>query len=250
MLESVELPQQVKVTHHDGTVENKEINWDVSPLNLNQHGEYVLNGTVSNTTLNATIKVVVLKEYPEQVTLGNSQVDLKEGHTQQLTATLSPSAVAKKNVTWTSNNNAVATVDENGLVTAVTEGEAVITVTTENGKTASTTITVSNKPNLRTNVYASVLINDLAKSVSISFYNLDSQKVTVEKVEIYEQNRLYSTYNKSALEASGISTEIDPMTQFGMSIQSKLGIWKDNSYVKFYIKSSENSKVYEYIDYL
>lgn len=78
------------------------------------------------------------------VTLNKSAAALTVGNSERLTATVSPSSAANKNVTWTSQNPAVATVDAGGTVTAVSAGTAVITVTTvDGGKTASCTVTVS-----------------------------------------------------------------------------------------------------------
>ncbi len=66
-----------------------------------------------------------------------------KGETAKLTATVAPKNADNKNVTWSSDKTSVATVDENGTVTAVANGTAVITVTTEDGaKTATATITV------------------------------------------------------------------------------------------------------------
>ncbi|GAB1856093.1 hypothetical protein MHTCC0001_09280 [Flavobacteriaceae bacterium MHTCC 0001] len=53
--------------------------------------------------------------------------------TKQLTATVSPETALNKNVTWSSDNESVATVDANGLVTATGNGNAKITVTSEDG---------------------------------------------------------------------------------------------------------------------
>ena len=66
------------------------------------------------------------------VTLNYSEISLLTGGTAQLQATVSESAT-NKNVTWTSSNIAVATVDETGKVTAVSAGEAVITATAADG---------------------------------------------------------------------------------------------------------------------
>ena len=44
-----------------------------------------------------------------------------------------PLNATNKNVTWNSSDDAVATVDENGLITAISSGDAIITVTTEDG---------------------------------------------------------------------------------------------------------------------
>ncbi|NLU47396.1 MAG: Ig-like domain-containing protein, partial [Syntrophomonadaceae bacterium] len=48
-------------------------------------------------------------------------------------ATVSPSNAANKKVFWTSDNEEVATVDEDGRVTALAVGNATITATTEDG---------------------------------------------------------------------------------------------------------------------
>ena len=64
-------------------------------------------------------------------------------NTETLTATVSPKNAANKKVTWKSSDAAVATVDANGKVTGVKAGEAIITVTTDDGgKTATCKVTV------------------------------------------------------------------------------------------------------------
>ena len=74
----------------------------------------------------------------------DSKTLTKKGETVQLTATVTPDNAANKKVTWTSSDSKVATVDENGLVTAVANGTAIITVTTEDGgETATAEITVN-----------------------------------------------------------------------------------------------------------
>jgi|GEM_PF-614699 len=77
------------------------------------------------------------------VTLNMETLTLTEGDTETLVATINPDDADNQNVSWESSNEAVATVSANGLVTAVAEGNAVITVTTEDGgKTATCTVTV------------------------------------------------------------------------------------------------------------
>lgn len=64
-------------------------------------------------------------------------------NTATLTATVFPSDATNKTVTWASGNTSVAAVDQNGNVTAVGNGTAVITVTTtDGGYTASCTVKV------------------------------------------------------------------------------------------------------------
>ena len=68
---------------------------------------------------------------------------LAPDETSQLTATVLPEDATDKEIAWSSSNDAVATVDRNGLVTAVSEGTATITATASNGLTAACTVTVA-----------------------------------------------------------------------------------------------------------
>ena len=70
------------------------------------------------------------------VTLDTTLMTLVEGDSQVLTATISPSNAENQKVIWSSSNSSVATVKE-GVVTAVKPGNAIITVTSDDGgKTA------------------------------------------------------------------------------------------------------------------
>ena len=80
------------------------------------------------------------------VTLDKQTMNLTAGSTGSLTATINPANAANNSLTWTSDNTAVATVNENGVVTAVAEGTVKITVKTADGeKTAVCTVTVTAK---------------------------------------------------------------------------------------------------------
>ena len=83
------------------------------------------------------------------VTLSHSELTVDRNATAQLTAAVEPANAANQKVTWRSGAPAVATVDRSGLVTGVTEGTALITVTTDDGAyMAKCTVTVTdvNKP--------------------------------------------------------------------------------------------------------
>lgn len=76
------------------------------------------------------------KVVPRKVTSVNIEQDNIEvgiGNTSQLTAVVSPADAYNKSVTWKSEDENIAKVDENGIVTGVSEGEVKITVTTKDG---------------------------------------------------------------------------------------------------------------------
>ena len=78
------------------------------------------------------------------ITLDKTELSLYTGDSETLTATIEPDNATNQNVTWSSSDETIATVDNNGTVTAVGAGEATITVTTENGcKTATCIVTVT-----------------------------------------------------------------------------------------------------------
>ena len=88
---------------------------------------------------------------PEGITLSETQVILEKGSTKTLTAAITPTNATNKNVTWTSSNYNIVTVNEQGTITAVGVGEATITATTANGKTATCKVIVqeSRAPELK-----------------------------------------------------------------------------------------------------
>jgi len=63
------------------------------------------------------------------VELDHSAIVLSVGETAKLTATVQPENASNKALGWTSSNDGIATVDKNGLVTAVAVGKVTITVT-------------------------------------------------------------------------------------------------------------------------
>ena len=75
------------------------------------------------------------------VTLDQTTATIIEKQTLQLTATVTPDHATSKTVTWSTSNDKVATVDENGLVTTIADGQVIITAATGD-KTAECVVTV------------------------------------------------------------------------------------------------------------
>ena len=81
---------------------------------------------------------------PVSISLNKDSLNLviNNNPTEKLEATISPSN-AETQITWKSSNDTVATVSQDGLVTAKSEGKAIITATTDNGKVANCQVTVT-----------------------------------------------------------------------------------------------------------
>ena len=111
-------------------------------------GEAVVTVTTEDGGKTASCKVTVKAKAVNvtEVTLDKTELTLTEGETETLTATVKPDKADNRKVTWSSDKTEVATVDSDGKVTAVKPGEAVVTVTTEDGgKTATCKVTVKAK---------------------------------------------------------------------------------------------------------
>ena len=107
--------------------------------------ELTVSLPVGNNTmiLSSTINVINSNIPITRVTLNKQETTLVKGASETLKATINPSDTTdSKALTWTTSNSKVATVDSNGKVTGISEGEATITVRTSNGKTASCKVTV------------------------------------------------------------------------------------------------------------
>lgn len=104
----------------------------------------------------------------ESLTLNNSELTLNEGETYQLTYTVLPETADAPTVEWTSSNPEIATVDENGKVTAIALGSATITVKTTDGIDIASTcnVTVQESPNTDITTIDDVIYVDHAKALT------------------------------------------------------------------------------------
>ncbi len=72
----------------------------------------------------------------QSVTIDKTSVALKPGNTVQLNASISPENATDPGIFWSSSDKTVATVDENGMVTAVKEGSCAIVAAADHKRTA------------------------------------------------------------------------------------------------------------------
>ena len=93
----------------------------------------------------ATCRVTVSPVNVTSVRLNKASSVLSVGETEKLTPTIAPANATNKNVTWSSDNTSVATVDSGGNIKGISNGVATITVrTVDGGKAATCKITITN----------------------------------------------------------------------------------------------------------
>lgn len=106
-------------------------------------GDNILNVSAIGSDLEITVEFSKISVNVTGITLNQTTMTLVTGDTGTLTATIAPADATNKDVVWSSDNSAVATVDSTGKVTAVAAGTATITVlTVDGGKTVTCVVYV------------------------------------------------------------------------------------------------------------
>lgn len=152
------------------------------------------------------------------VTISTASTTINVGATKTLVATVLPISATDKAVTWSSNNTSIATVSNEGVVTAVASGECTITVTThDGGYTASCDVTVVVP-------VATTLVIEGAPSISAETcgYNAiadNSEDVTTYATWSITNGSQYATINSS----TGIITILNGSNESSVTIQAIYG---------------------------
>ncbi|WP_462384614.1 Ig-like domain-containing protein [Intestinibacillus massiliensis] len=138
------------------------------------------------------------------VTLTPTTLSLVEGNSEQLTATVAPTNASNPKVSWTSSDANIATVDANGKVTAVKNGNATITVkTNDGGKTAQCTVTVKSETDIVTKISLS------ASSLSLEKGETNTLTATVQATGNADKTVTWSSSDeKIATVAGGVVSAV------------------------------------------
>ena len=116
-----------------------------------------------------------------------------------------PENATNKSVTWSSSNNNVATVDNNGLVTAISEGSATIEVETEDGKLKDIVeVIVSPTTSVETaNINIKIYPNPIENRLVIETGDILKYEVVLSDIS---GNILYSEFDKNEIDFSIFSS--------------------------------------------
>ncbi len=154
-------------------VPNKTVTWSCAPSSVATVDE---NGRVTavasgaalvtatmvdgGSSVSCVVNVEAQSTFSGTISLNKSSLTLTEGASETLAVTITPDDTPNKAVTWASTPSSVATVDDDGNVTAVKAGTALVTATmVDGGKSASCVVTV-NAPD--TTEYAIIVQNGKA----------------------------------------------------------------------------------------
>ena len=136
------------------------------------------------------------------VTLDTSSAHIHVDTSEQLTTRILPDSATNKNVTWSSSNTGVATVNASGLVTAISPGIATISVRTEDGgHTATCEVTVPSVPSIRLNRGATFILTGETEQLAVIATPADA-----------DINLIWESHDTSVatVNASGLVTGVSP----------------------------------------
>ena len=157
---------------------------------------------------------------PKTITLSASSLFLTKGKSAQLSATVAPASAVDKRITWESDNEAVATVTQTGLVKAVGKGKCNITVRSVDGYAETTCpVTVSvlvesisaedmTLVKGQKAILTVFVLPDEANDKSYKVTSSDSSVASVSGKEVTAVKEGTATLTIETLDGSGIKKEV------------------------------------------
>jgi uncharacterized protein YjdB len=216
----------------------------------------VTEGTVTITTTTddggfVASCVVIVNATPlpaTGITISQTTANLMVGATLQLKATVIPSG-ADQNVTWNSSDQTIATVDETGLVTAVSDGNVIITVFSEAGSyTAICKITVSSPAVSVTGVTlnkttAELKVGEsLQLSATVARTNATNKNVTWSssdsKVATVSATGLVTAVGEGSVKITATTADGNKVATCTISVTSSTGISNVQTGISTYISGN------------
>ncbi|MFF2175308.1 Ig-like domain-containing protein [Lysinibacillus sp. NPDC058147] len=164
----------VKETYssYSATAVYQIVNYEKTGLKDRKHYVEIRNlgkGLLGIDSIDVDGKLLAENEVPnvESITLDRNTLELLEGSQDKLTATVTPDAAK---VIWSSSDESIATVDQDGNIIAIREGQAIITATIENTDISATSTVIVKKPNNEfSNAILSItLVNGITKEYDVT----------------------------------------------------------------------------------
>lgn len=148
--EILKLYDKAKSNKNESFISINGSDWeDLYTLKISGYTYKDTNACIKAFTVQGDEKVAV-----KGVSLDKNSLSIQKGEKTNLVATVKPTNALNKDVKWTSSDEKVATISEDGIILAKSKGTATITVTTVDGKyTATCKVTVTEKINTEDDIY-------------------------------------------------------------------------------------------------
>ncbi|QNK41550.1 Ig-like domain-containing protein [Caproicibacter fermentans] len=176
------------------------------------------------------------------ITLNHTSTTIAPGEFETLTATITPVDASNKNVTWSSSNPSVATVDEYGKVTSIGFGTTTITATTRDGNytcQCAVTVPITWTPETYHSGFSSVHVHqdDPDKSIYYIFESHNS----------HEHVGVTYTFNTPISISSGDKIEVAvPISSYPQYRWYRTSINNDTDYKIAFTDQHNSNKVYTF----
>lgn len=162
---------------------------------------------------------ITVKQAVKNVVLSKNRLNLNEGETATLIASISPDNAFDKELVWTSEDPSIATVDENGVVTALSKGTTTIRATADKGLgVSSSCLVVVNRLvasieldktslvvyNGQTDFITATVVPQDASNQSLTWTSSDNNVASVSSGSIAGKTRGTATITVSTNDGSGV----------------------------------------------
>ncbi len=172
-----------------------------------------------------------------------SQNQVTKGETAQLTLTIKPDNYPNKDVTWSSSNEAIATVDGNGLVTTHEVGTVTITATLKSDSAISSSVTIVVNPIK----VSKITVNGYGKDYLVKG-NTVTLTTTVEPSDAANKSIVWSSSNEevATVDQNGKVTAVGQGTVSIKAMNDDSGVYGEQV-ITVYDNTPANYKVHVYV---
>jgi uncharacterized protein YjdB len=238
---------------------NKSIKWSSSDEDIayvdkyglvygEDEGRAVITAKTVDGGFKATCKVTVTDKDEGHHQVNNVIISrlfliMKEGDKEKLTVAVFPSKASNKDVIWSSDNTSTAKVDDDGNVTAVGRGIAVITVKTEEGNHSARCIVI--------------VLNEYIKYKDIFSIKLNNKTLKISEGQTFRLNVMLMPWNarKTDLKWSSSNSKIVSVSDDGkitglkngkatITVSTKDGEHEDSCVV--YVEKAKGNRKYKF----
>jgi|GEM_PF-1187136 len=221
-------------TSSDKTVATVDKNGNVTAVGI---GQATVTAKADDVT--AELALTVVKRPVSDILLSSDGETLLVGQKTELTATVVPDNATYPDITWTSSDDQVATVDENGRVTAIDLGIATITAQADDVK-AECQITVQ-APEVKTVTVTGVLLDESDNPLAgytVELHSDPMKTVTDETGRFVFNDVPVGSHTLKVMDNAGSSIN---SFEFNMNTNDNFSWDKSNKAVNVSLKENTNT---------